>query len=127
MYVVKSGALIVASRLVSQDTVLDAPWEIISRANYLAHLAAIRPDVPTEVTRAQFFIALYRRDATLTRGNIRLFVEELAGEEGLIWFDEALTVERGNPLVNLLGLHLGYSPEDLDDLFRAASRITASD
>jgi hypothetical protein len=77
------------------------------------------PSVPTRVMATQAKIALLRAgrfDA------VRAAVDRYPAEVG-IWFSDATEWERFNPYVVGIGLELGLSENDMDDLFHAAQRI----
>ena len=65
------------------------------------------------LTKREVFLALYRAKGItpdMVRGSI-------TDEEALIEFDYAERFYRGNPLIDSIGIMLGYSVEDLDYLF----------
>lgn len=65
------------------------------------------------LTKREVFLALYRAKGItpeMVRGSI-------TDEEALIEFDYAERFYRGNPLIDKIGIMLGYSIEDLDHLF----------
>ena len=65
------------------------------------------------LTKREVFLALYRAKGItpdMVRGSI-------TDEEALIEFDYAERFYRGNPLIDKIGIMLGYSIEDLDYLF----------
>lgn len=65
------------------------------------------------LTKREVFLALYR-DKGLTPDQIRA---SITNPEALIEFDYATEYYRGNPLIDAIGLQLGYTTEDLDYLF----------
>lgn len=65
------------------------------------------------LTKREVFLALYR-DKGLTPEQIRA---SITNPEALIEFDYATEYYRGNPLIDAIGLQLGYTTEDLDYLF----------
>lgn len=65
------------------------------------------------LTKREVFLALYR-DKGLTPEQIRA---SITNPEALIEFDYATEYYRGNPLIDAIGLQLGYTSEDLDYLF----------
>ena len=78
------------------------------------------------LTRGDVFRALLL-DSGVTREQIRQKIEALpeetqkqqtAKELARIDFDEALEFYRGNTLINLIGEQLGYTPQQLDTLFK---------
>lgn len=66
------------------------------------------------LTKREVFLALYR-DKGLTPEQIRA---SITNPEALIEFDYATEYYRGNPLIDAIGLQLGYTTEDLDYLFQ---------
>lgn len=66
------------------------------------------------LTKREVFLALYR-DKGLTPEQIRA---SITNPEALIEFDYATEYYRGNPLIDAIGLQLGYTSEDLDYLFQ---------
>ena len=65
------------------------------------------------LTKREVFLAIYR-DKLITPEQIR---NMLTSEEARIEFDYANEYFRGNPLIEQLGLALGYTSEELDYLF----------
>lgn len=65
------------------------------------------------LTKREVFLALYR-DKGLTPEQIRA---SITNPESLIEFDYATEYYRGNPLIDAIGLQLGYTTEQLDYLF----------
>lgn len=65
------------------------------------------------LTKREVFLALYR-DKGLTPEQIRA---SITNPEALIEFDYATEYYRGNPLIDAIGLQLGYTSEELDYLF----------
>lgn len=65
------------------------------------------------LTKREVFLALYK-DKGLTPEQIR---GSITDTEALIEFDYANDYYRGNPLINLIGEQLGYTPDELDYLF----------
>lgn len=65
------------------------------------------------LTKREVFLALYN-DKGLTPDNIR---SQITNTQALIEFDYASEYFRGNPLIEQIGLMLGYTKEDLDYLF----------
>ena len=68
----------------------------------------------SSLTKREVFLALYK-DKSITPEQIRA---QISNEEALIEFDYAERYYRGNPLINTLGVALGYSSDDLDYLFQ---------
>lgn len=77
------------------------------------------PIVPNEVTRAQAKVALLRAGKLVAT---QTAVASIGGE-AQIWWDEAITFKRTNPLVVALGQILGMTPSQLDALFIEAAGI----
>lgn len=65
------------------------------------------------LTKREVFLALYK-DKGITPEVLR---EQITDPEALIEFDYANDYYRGNPLIDKIGIMLGYSMEDLDHLF----------
>lgn len=65
------------------------------------------------LTKREVFLALYK-DKGLTPEQLR---SQITDVEVLIEFDYANDYFRGNPLIDKIGLMLGYSSNDLDYLF----------
>ena len=65
------------------------------------------------LTKREVFLAIYQ-DKGITPEQIRAQITDPAA---LIEFDYAEKYYRGNPLIDVLGQSLGYSKEDLDNLF----------
>lgn len=65
------------------------------------------------LTKREVFLALYK-DKGLTPEQLR---SQITDPEALIEFDFANDYYRGNPLIDKIGVMLGYSTEDLDHLF----------
>ena len=65
------------------------------------------------LTKREVFLALYK-DKGITPEQLRSFIPDT---EGLIEFDYSERFYRGNPLIDAMGIQLGYSIEDLDYLF----------
>jgi hypothetical protein len=75
--------------------------------------------IPQEVTRRQFFLAVHA-SMGLTRTQLRAAIES---EAGLIDFDEAQTFRRDYPLLSALAAQLGYTSEQIDQLFQLANTL----
>lgn len=75
------------------------------------------------LTRGDVFRGLLQAKG-ITRTQIRAMIEnngnlsEIEKEMALIDFDEALNFYRGNSLINVLGLALGITSEQLDEFFK---------
>ncbi len=69
------------------------------------------------LTKREVFLALYK-DKGITPDKLR---EQITDPEALIEFDFAESYYRGNPLIDKIGIMLGYSIEDLDHLFEKGS------
>lgn len=65
------------------------------------------------LTKREVFLAIYK-DKCVTPEQIKAMIPT---EEGKIEFDYANDYFRGNPLIEQLGLALGYTTEELDHLF----------
>lgn len=65
------------------------------------------------LTKREVFLALYN-DKGITPEQIKAKIEE---PQALIEFEYANDYFRGNPLIDLIGKALGYTPEELDYLF----------
>lgn len=66
------------------------------------------------LTKREVFLALHK-DKGITPKQLR---SQITDEEALIEFDYANDYYRGNPLIDKIGIMLGYSTEDLDYLFK---------
>lgn len=69
------------------------------------------------LTKREVFLALYK-DKGITPEQLRA---QITDNEALIEFDFANDYYRGNPLIDKIGIMLGYSMEDLDHLFETGS------
>lgn len=67
------------------------------------------------LTKREVFLALYK-NKNITPDMIRNNIKD--NTEALIEFDYAEKYYRGNPLIDSIGIILGYSSEDLDYLFQ---------
>ena len=76
-------------------------------------------EVPSQVTRAQAKIALYRA-GLLTK--VTAMISGMGGETE-IWFNEAAAWERNNHYVLALGSALELSAEQIDGLFIEAGKV----
>lgn len=65
------------------------------------------------LTKREVFLALYR-DKGITPEQLKA---QIQNTEALIEFEYATDYYRGNPLINQIGLMLGYTSADLDYLF----------
>lgn len=65
------------------------------------------------LTKREVFLAIYQ-DKGITPEQIRA---QITDQSALIEFDYAEKYYRGNPLIDLLGMALGYTKEQLDHLF----------
>ena len=65
------------------------------------------------LTKREVFLALFRAKG-LTPETIR---SQITSPEALIEFDYATEYYRFNPLINQIGLKLGFTPEQIDYLF----------
>lgn len=65
------------------------------------------------LTKREVFLAIYK-DKGITPEQIRA---QITDPEALIEFDYAEKYYRGNPLIDVLGMALGYTKEQLDYLF----------
>ncbi|PZR92231.1 MAG: hypothetical protein DI537_13665 [Stutzerimonas stutzeri] len=78
--------------------------------------------VPNTVTRAQALMALYR-------AGLLDAVESALGSHPYppvrIWFQNALNWERGHVYLQAIGAELGLDDDQIDDLFRAAARLSS--
>lgn len=74
--------------------------------------------VPGAVTRGQALMALHKAGLL---PSVRAAVAAHPLEEVRIWFDNALRWERENPYVLAIGLELGLTEAQIDDLFFAAA------
>lgn len=70
-------------------------------------------------TKREVFLALYT-DKGITPEQIR---SQITDESALIEFDYSERFWRGNPLINQIGLTLGYTTEQLDCLFEYGSFV----
>ena len=76
-------------------------------------------EVPSQVTRAQAKIALYRAGLL---DKVNTMVNGMGGEAA-IWFNEAAAWERNNHYVQILGAALELTPEQVDGLFIEAGKV----
>lgn len=110
---------------VRQDFSVGTPpgWQLVDGV-VVPHVIAAPPPtpmVPAAVTRRQLFLALLAMPTPVTRATLRA---QLAGNEAaLIEFDEAMDFRRNHPLVASLATALGYSSDQIDALFIAASKL----
>lgn len=74
------------------------------------------------LTKREVFLAIYK-DKQITPEQIKAMIPT---EEGKIEFDYANDYFRGNPLIEQLGLALGYNVEQLDYLFEHGEFEVAS-
>ena len=65
------------------------------------------------LTKREVFLALYK-DKEITPNQIK---EQITDPAALIEFEYATEYFRGNPLIDQIGLMLGYTTEELDYLF----------
>ena len=65
------------------------------------------------LTKREVFLALYRAKG-ITPNTIK---QAITDKEALIEFEYANEYYRGNPLINLIGISLGFTAEELDYLF----------
>ena len=65
------------------------------------------------LTKREVFLALYK-DKGITPEQIK---SQITDPQALIEFEYANDFYRGNPLINVIGGMLGYTPEQLDYLF----------
>ena len=65
------------------------------------------------LTKREVFLALYK-DKRITPEQIKT---QISSPEALIEFEYATEYFRGNPLIDQIGLMLGYTEDDLDYLF----------
>lgn len=100
-----------------QQSDIDFQW-------YIAELCPIKTPEQKEqeekerianlsLTKREVFLALYK-DKKITPEQLR---SQITDTEALIEFDYANDYFRGNPLIDKIGIMLGYSMEDLDYLF----------
>lgn len=75
---------------------------------------------PVTVTAAQAKIALYNAGLL---DQVRAAVQAHPYELVRLWYENAGVWERGNPYVQALGVEIGLTDEQIDELFIAASRI----
>lgn len=90
-----------------------------------ADVVAYDPPTPAEpfpsvVTSAQAKIALYSAGLL---DQVKAVVAAHPYEVVRLWYDNAGTWERGNPYVQALGVEIGLTDEQIDDLFIAANKI----
>ena len=67
----------------------------------------------SSLTKREVFLALYKAKGVKPE-QIR---DQITNEEELIEFDYAERYYRGNPLINSIGVKLGFSSDDIDYLF----------
>jgi hypothetical protein len=110
-----------ALRTTLDEVTLDAPWQLATAeelAQYLDDNRPLRPGVPYEVSRRQFFLAVHQAFG-LTRAQLRSM---MPNEAALIDFDEAAQFKREYPMLVALAATMNppVTSEQLDDLFRLA-------
>lgn len=66
-----------------------------------------------KLTKREVFLALYK-DKGITPAQIKA---QIPSDEALIEFEYANEYYRGNPLIDMVGILLGYTKEQLDYLF----------
>jgi len=76
-------------------------------------------EVPSQVTRAQAKIALFRAGLY---DQVTTMVTAMGGE-AFIWYTEAANWERNNHYVETLGKALGLTSEQVDNLFIEAGKV----
>jgi hypothetical protein len=112
-------------RTTLDEVTLDAPWQLASAeelAQYLDDNRPLKPGVPYEVSRRNFFRAVHQSFG-LTRTQLRaMMVAAGADEPALIDFDEARDFKRSYPLLIQMAAFMTppVTSEQLDDLFRLA-------
>lgn len=102
------------------------PWEILVEGEVTDNTEAYEKEQEEKeririanlrLTKREVFLAIYK--------NLKITPEEIkkmiTDNEALIEFEYANEYYRGNPLVNKLGLALGYTEKDLDYLFEHKS------
>ena len=85
----------------------DAAWEERERQREQERIAKL------SLTKREVFLALFR-DKGITPEQLKA---QITDPEALIEFDYATEYFRGNPLINQIGVMLGYTTEQLDYLF----------
>ena len=93
-------------------------WQVIDLTP--EEIAAKNP-VPASVTRRQLLLVL----ASLEPPILPSMIEAMIGDNqiGLIEFQNAGSFERSHPLVAQLATALDMTPEDVDNIFRQASKL----
>jgi len=89
------------------DVVLDPDYEEKQAQKERERLSQL------SLTKREVFLALYK-DKGITPEQIKA---QITNPEVLIEFEYANEYFRGNPLIDLIGISLGYSSADLDYLF----------
>lgn len=98
------------------------PMKLVPKEAPPQPAASAEPDpnaVPAVVSAAQAHLAL------LNAGLLEAMkgAVDQADEATQIWFEYATEWQRGNAVLNALGVQLGLSSEDIDDLFSAAAGL----
>jgi len=93
-------------------------WDLVDLTP--EEIAAKNP-VPQNVTRRQLLLVL----ASLENPILPAMIEAMIGDNqiGLIEFQNAGSFERSHPLVAELATALEMTPEDVDNIFRQASKL----
>lgn len=84
------------------------------------------PEVPQEVTRPRFIIAL-RKVLNITEGTVYAMISGLPAEQQedvRDWFDHGVFFDRADPLLNAVATSQGITSEQLDAVFIHAANQT---
>ena len=90
-----------------EDVVLNPNYEEEEKEKEKERIAKL------SLTKREVFLALYK-DKGITPEQLKA---QITNPEALIEFEYATDYYRGNPLIDQIGLMLGYTSEDLDYLF----------
>ncbi len=118
--VIQHGGMLAATRLMPDGASATAPWEDVTVEQYRAYLAARNTTVPPEITRRQFFRALYQINPAFTKDFLRA---QLSQYEHIVDFEDALHFRRDNLLLIAMAAGLGFTSADLDNLFVLGAAI----
>lgn len=93
----------------------EGKWYFVNDEEYIAKKEQAEREriANLSLTKREVFLALYK-DKGVTPEQVR---SQITDTEALIEFDYANDYFRGNPLIDKIGIMLGYSMEDLDHLF----------
>ena len=96
-------------KIVETETALEA-WGYTEEEQMVQDRESI---AQLSLTKREVFLALYK-DKGITPEQIKA---QITSPEALIEFEYANDYYRGNPLINAIGQSLGYTSEQMDELF----------